>query len=85
MRTTVDLPDAILRRAKAIAAIEGKSLKRLLTEALERELRRRGEAESSPKRVTLPLVPSENPGSVHLGAEKIADILEHQDPCNNNH
>ncbi|MEF8943102.1 MAG: hypothetical protein V5B78_09965 [Desulfohalobiaceae bacterium] len=79
MRTTVDLPDAILRRAKAIAAMEGKSLKRFLAEALERELRRRGEAESSPKRVTLPLVPSENPGSVHLDGERIADVLERED------
>jgi hypothetical protein len=79
MRTTVDLPDEMLRRVKAIAAMEGKSLKRFLAEALERELRRRGEVESSPKRVTLPLVPSENPGSVHLDAEKIADILERED------
>ncbi len=79
MRTTVDLPDAILRRAKAIAAMEGKSLKRFLAEALERELKRRGEFESASKRVSLPLVRSENPGSVHLDAEKIADVLERED------
>jgi hypothetical protein len=37
MRTTVDIPDHLLRRAKA-AALEGKSLKAFLTEAVVHEL-----------------------------------------------
>ncbi|HEY7336167.1 MAG TPA: hypothetical protein VH639_14855 [Bryobacteraceae bacterium] len=37
MRTTVDIPDALFRRAKALAAMEGSSLKDLIVRALERE------------------------------------------------
>lgn len=37
MRTTVDLPDALFRRAKATAAIRGVSMKDLLISAVERE------------------------------------------------
>jgi hypothetical protein len=36
MRTTVDLPDTLFRRAKATAAIRGVSLKDLLITAIER-------------------------------------------------
>jgi hypothetical protein len=37
MRTTVDLPDGLFRRAKATAAMRGMSLKDLMISALERE------------------------------------------------
>jgi hypothetical protein len=37
MRTTIDLPDALLRRAKATAAMRGVSMKSLIIAALERE------------------------------------------------
>ena len=40
MKTTVDLPDATFRQAKAAAAARGMTLKRFLTEALEERLRR---------------------------------------------
>lgn len=43
MRTTVDLPDELFRKAKAKAAIEGITLKELLVRALEGHLH---EAES---------------------------------------
>ena len=37
-------------------------------------------AEERPKRpIRLPLVPSDNPGSLHLTAERIAEILEEED------
>ena len=35
MRTTVDLPDALFRRAKAEAALRGRKLKDLVEEGLE--------------------------------------------------
>ena len=38
MKTTIDLPDELFRRAKAIAALRGESLKQLITESLEKEL-----------------------------------------------
>ena len=38
MKTTLEMPDKLFRRAKATAAQRGQSLKRLVTVALEREL-----------------------------------------------
>ena len=40
MKTTVELPDALFRQAKALAATQGVTLRRLFTEALEERLRR---------------------------------------------
>ena len=40
MKTTIELPDVMFRRAKALAAARGVTLKRLFTEALEDQLRR---------------------------------------------
>jgi hypothetical protein len=44
MRTTLDIDDAVLRQAKKLAAEEGKSLTRVIEEALRERLapRRRG-------------------------------------------
>jgi hypothetical protein len=39
MRTTIDLPDPLLREAKAVAALRGQSLKEVVVTALRRELR----------------------------------------------
>ena len=40
MKTTIDLPDATLRRAEAMAAARGMTLRQFLTGALEERLRR---------------------------------------------
>ncbi len=39
MRTTVDIPEDLLRRAKAEAALQGRSLKDFVTEAIRAALR----------------------------------------------
>ena len=39
MRTTLDLPDALLRQLKAKAALEGTTLKALMRSVVERGLR----------------------------------------------
>ena len=41
MKTTIELPDVMFRQAKALAAARGVTLRRLFTEALEEQLRRR--------------------------------------------
>lgn len=41
MKTTVELPDVTFRRAKAFAAVHGMTMRRLITDALELQLRRR--------------------------------------------
>ncbi len=58
MRTTLDLPDALLRQLKAKAALEGTSLKALMRNLVEKGLR--APAEQSPetlaKAVPLPSI-----------------------------
>ena len=43
MKTTIELPDALFRKAKAAAAERGQSLKSFFTEAVQERLRRRTE------------------------------------------
>ena len=40
MKTTIELPDAMFRQAKTLAAARGVSLKHFFTEVLEEQLRR---------------------------------------------
>ena len=40
MKTTIELPDATFRQAKALAAARGTTLKQFFTEALDEKLRR---------------------------------------------
>ena len=75
MRTTIDIPDQLLRRARAVASLQGKSLKVFVTEALEERVASASGGEFG-RRVQLPLVPSSNPGSVDLDPKAIAGILE---------
>ncbi|MGQ0696881.1 MAG: hypothetical protein ACT4PZ_01430 [Panacagrimonas sp.] len=52
MRTTLDLPDDILRRAKIAAVERGSSLRQLVTDALRHEIE--GAAPSVRRRMTRP-------------------------------
>ncbi|WP_131990067.1 hypothetical protein [Chthoniobacter flavus] len=62
MRTTVDLPDALLRRAKAQAALQGQALKDLVAAALELFLERRQNGSSgAPCRTSFPLIQPQDP------------------------
>jgi hypothetical protein len=79
MRTTVDIPDQLLRRAKAAAALEGKSLKAFLTEAVVHELERSSDRKIVRKKVSLPLVPSKHPGTLQLTSDEIARVLSQED------
>lgn len=76
MRTTVEIPDRIMRRAKAAAALEGKSLKAYLTEAVIEKLEG---PKTSRKRVKLPLIPSKRPGTLKLDSDTVARILSEED------
>jgi len=79
MRTTVDIPDPLFRRAKAAAALEGKRLKEFLTEAVVHELERSADRKIVRKTVSLPLVPSNRPGTLHLTSDDIARVLSRED------
>ena len=66
MRTTVDLPDNLLRRAKATAALRGRKLKDLIAGCLEAALSH-GELPETPSarpaRSVLPLIPEAMTGA----------------------
>ena len=47
MKTTIELPDLLFRKAKSKAAERGQTLKQLLTEALEEKLDKRGAVDSA--------------------------------------
>ncbi len=78
MRSTIDLPDELFRRVKAHSSLRGMSLKKFITMAVEHELEVNPVRFES-RRVRLPLVPSERPGSVAVDADRIAEILERED------
>ena len=65
MRTTIDMPDALFRKTKAVAALRGSSMKELIIHAIERELAN-GAPVSRRKRVKLPLIQSPSGRKVDL-------------------
>jgi hypothetical protein len=70
MRTTLDLPDALFRRTKALAATRGSSMKELIIRAIEREVNAEGPVvtDHKPRRVELPLV--------HLRSRRKLDLSD---------
>ena len=73
MRTTVDIPDALYRRLKSQAAVEGRSVRALLTQAAELALA--GEKPRRRRRVTLPLISSATPGTLEIDNAKIYALV----------
>ena len=67
MRTTIDLPDALFRRAKATAAVRGVSMKVLVTTAIERETQPSAPPEPV-KRRPFPVI--------HLKHKKVLDLTD---------
>ncbi len=73
MRTTIDLPDPLFRELKSVAARRGTSLKSLIKNAVEVEIRKA--PATSVRRVKFPLLPSSEPGTLNLSNADIEDIL----------
>jgi len=70
MRTTVDIPDAVYRRLKSRAAREGTSVRKLIVRGIEVII------EPKPRgKLMLPLIPSDEPGTLDLTNEKIYDLI----------
>ncbi len=72
MRTTIELPDSLLKRAKIAAVERGTTLRELIGAALARELDVDPETVVAPKPVRFPLFSSQRPGSLALSAEDLA-------------
>ena len=73
MKTTIELPDATFRRAKALAAGRGMTLKRFFTDAVELHLGRHGagaRAGADPHRTAI--VPPAPPWMAGFG--ELADL-----------
>lgn len=78
MRTTVDLPDDLLRAAKARAAERGESLKDMFTRLLSREIRTPG-GQLDGGTVSLPLIGSADGPSVAVTNADIEAVLAAED------
>lgn len=78
MRTTVQLPEELLRAAKAVAAARGETLKDFLTRAVTHELGN-VPAMRSGSRVQLPLVRSARPSTVDLSNAEIEAVFAAED------
>jgi hypothetical protein len=78
MRTTIDLPEELLRRAKIVAVERGATLKEVITTALRRELESPSVSKPA-RRARFPIFPSESPGSLKLTGADIRRLEEDED------
>jgi hypothetical protein len=79
MRTTVVLPDALFRQVKATAALEGKTLRAFIMQAVCHEIDRDANRKRKGHRTKLPLVRSKRPGSLRITGATVAKALETED------
>lgn len=81
MRTTIDLPDSLARRAKIRAVETHSSLKNLIVTALEKELAVAGnsEAKETAQSSLLPKLSVEGRRPYSLDAEEIDRVLREQE------
>ena len=68
MRTTIDIPDALFRRTKALAAARGVTLKQLVVKAVEREINPARSVPPTKQRTRLPLI--------HLEPGRVLDLTD---------
>jgi hypothetical protein len=73
MRTTIDLPDDLFRRAKSKAALRGETLREFVQSAVEKEILTEPRLDSF--RVKLPLIKSKKPKSLSLTNADIENLL----------
>jgi hypothetical protein len=76
MRTTIDMPDALMRAAEARAAEHGESLKDLVNRAIAHELGLPSGATRKTGRVALPLIARDAAPAVLVTNDDIAGALE---------
>lgn len=79
MRTTVEIPDETYRELKIKAAREGTSVREIVLRGIERELVA-GEPHSKRKQFQIPLIPSSEPGTLHLTNEDIDELIDLPEP-----
>ena len=76
VRTTIDVPGAVLREIKVLAARSGSSLKEVVLRAIQREIEASRRRSAKRVSVKLPLVPSKRPGALRsMTNAEIEDLL----------
>lgn len=75
MRTTIELPDSVYRKGEKAARTRGVTIEEFILRTFERELRTEPDAPCRFKRVSLPLVPSKEPGILDLKDFNFDDLL----------
>ena len=73
MRTTLDIPDAKYRLLKGKAASQGETVKDLVMRGVDVVLSEQDAPRK--RRLKLPLVDSDQPGSLEIDNEKIYDLI----------
>ena len=79
MRTTIDMPPALMRAAKARAAERGESLKDLVNRAVAHEVGHPATPKGKTGRVTLPLIARDATPTVLVTNDDIADAFDAAD------
>ena len=79
MRTTLDLPDDLLKRAKIAAVERGTTLRELMEAALKRELSTPSKQASKRRRAKFPIFPSAAPGSLKFTNADLAHLEAAED------
>ena len=75
MRATIELPESVYRKGEKVARTQGVTIEEFIVRAFERELKAEPDAPSYPKRVTLPLIQSKEPGTLDLKDFNFDDLL----------
>ncbi len=75
MRTTIELPDPVYRKGERVARNQGVTVEEFIIQTFERELNAAQDAPSRSRRVTLPLLPSKEPGTLDLKDFNFDDLL----------
>ena len=78
MKTTIDIPDALLRAAKAMAAQRRTTLRSIITHALEREVYHSDVPPQATFTVSEDGVPYLPPRGVRVTGELVARMLEEE-------
>jgi hypothetical protein len=75
MRIMIELPESVYCEGEQLARAQGISIEEFIIRAFERELRTEPDTPSHLKRVTLPLIPSKEPGTLDLRDFNFDDLL----------
>jgi len=76
MRTTIEIPDELFRRAKATAALRGSTMKDLVVRAVEREVESKAiDRKKADRRVKLPILHLKSGRKLDLSNFDFDDLL----------